>query len=104
MAEPLLKPCLICDELSEQSRCEEHRLKQGKKKSASERGYDFAWQRLSKRARRLQTFCSWCGSVEDLTTDHTPEAWTRKAQGLPIRLEDVDVLCRSCNAIKGAAR
>lgn len=100
----LLKPCLVCDELSEQSRCEEHRLKNGKKKSATKRGYDFAWERLSKRARRLQPFCSWCYSTEDLTTDHSPEAWDRMERGLPIRLSDVDVLCRSCNAKKGAAR
>ena len=67
-------------------------------------GYDAAWTRLSSRARRLQPFCSDCGRLDDLTADHTPEAWQRKAAGLPIRLRDVDVVCRSCNTARGAAR
>lgn len=72
--------------------------------SRQSRGYDAAWVRLSKRARRLQPFCTDCGAVDDLTVDHTPEAWARKAAGKAIRLEDVDVVCRRCNARRGRAR
>lgn len=68
------------------------------------RGYNAAWERLSRRARRLQRFCSDCGATEDLTVDHSPEAWARQARGLSIRLCDVQILCRSCNSRKGAAR
>lgn len=68
------------------------------------RGYDNAWGRLSQRARRLQPFCLDCGSPHDLTCDHSPTAWQRKAEGKPIRLEDIDVVCRSCNSARGAAR
>lgn len=68
------------------------------------RGYDWRWRTLSERARKLQPFCSDCGAVHDLTTDHTPEAWQRVAEGKVIRLEDVDVVCRRCNAERGAAR
>ena len=72
--------------------------------SRIERGYDAAWTRLSARARKLQPFCSDCGRLDDLTCDHTPEAWRRKSAGLPIRLEDVAVVCRPCNSERGAAR
>lgn len=67
-------------------------------------GYDAAWDRLSKRARRLQPWCSDCGTSTDLTCDHSPEAWERKERGLPIRLQDVDVVCRACNSRRGPAR
>ena len=68
------------------------------------RGYDAAWDRLSARARREQPFCSDCGREDDLTTDHSPEAWERRARGLPVRLRDVDVVCSRCNAERGPAR
>lgn len=100
----LMKPCIECGELSDRNRCAEHRPKHAPKASRRERGYDAAWDRLSARARRIQPFCSDCGTTDDLTADHSPEAWERKAQGKPIRLQDVDVLCRGCNARRGAAR
>ena len=68
------------------------------------RGYDAAWHRLSKRARRRQPFCSDCGREDHLTTDHSPEAWQRREAGLPVRLEDVDVVCVWCNSERGPAR
>lgn len=98
-----LRPCLTCGEPSSKPRCPAHRPKD-RKPSRQQRGYDAAWQKLSQRARRLQPFCSRCGAVTDLETDHTPEAWARHDAGLPIRLEDVDVLCGPCNRDAGAAR
>ena len=74
------------------------------KASSTARGYDSTWARLSKRARRLQPFCTDCGSEHDLTADHTVEAWQRKAQGKAIRLRDIDVVCRICNSERGQAR
>jgi len=99
----LLKACTECGEPSDRAKCREHRPKD-RKPSARTRGYDAAWDQLSKRARRLQPFCTDCGTTDDLTVDHSEQAWTRKEAGLPIRLEDVDVVCRSCNARRGAAR
>ena len=72
--------------------------------TSRERGYDYTWEKLSIRARKLQPFCSECSSTLDLTVDHTPEAWARKAAGKAIRLQDIVVLCRSCNSSAGAAR
>lgn len=101
----LLKPCLDCGELSSFTRCDEHRPPTSSgKASASARGYDSAWSRLSRRARRLQPFCSDCGTSDDLTVDHSPAAWQAKAEGRQISLDLVDVVCRGCNARRGRAR
>lgn len=97
-----MRPCLDCGTPSEGPRCPEHATEA--KGTRHARGYDAAWTRLSKRARRLQPFCSDCGSTEDLQTDHTPEAWAAKAQGKPIKLSMVDVVCGPCNRARGAAR
>jgi len=72
--------------------------------SARELGYDAQWDRLSKRARRMQPFCIDCGSTEDLQADHSPEAWARKAAGKAIRLVDIAVCCGACNRARRQAR
>lgn len=95
--------CMTCGEPSEATYCPEH-TRHSWKPSAAARGYDWRWLQLSRRARRLQPFCSDCGATEDLTADHSPEAWRRKEAGLVIRLKDVDVVCRGCNARRGRAR
>lgn len=94
--------CLECGQPSPEPRCEDHARPTNRPSRAA--GYDAAWDRLSRRARRLQPFCSDCGATTDLTCDHSPEAWKRKERGLSIRLEDVDVVCRACNSRRGAAR
>lgn len=83
---------------------EKERARYTPKMSARQNGYDSAWDRLSKRARELSPLCEECGRTDDLTTDHTPEAWERKAAGKTIRLQDVRVLCREHNSSAGAAR
>ena len=98
-----LRPCLDCGEPADGPRCADHRLPD-RKPSARQRGYDAAHDRLSRRVRRMQPWCSGCGAVEELECDHLPIAWERKAAGLPIRECDVQVLCRSCNNFAGAAR
>ena len=99
------KPCVVCGEVSDGSRCAEHRPDQRSDLAPSTaRGYDQRWRRLSERARRIQSFCSDCLSRDDLTTDHSPEAWRRREAGKPIRMVDIDVVCRSCNAKRGPAR
>ena len=73
-------------------------------KTTAQRGYGARWQRLSKKARELQPFCTDCGSPYDLTADHTEQAWQRYEAGKTIRLQDIDVVCVSCNSERGAAR
>ena len=99
-----MKPCIDCGEPTEGSRCPEHDRNRRPGPPPRQNGYDSTWDKLSKRARRLQPFCTDCYTTEDLTTDHTPRAWQRKAEGKPIRLRDVAVVCRSCNSKRGAAR
>ncbi len=99
-----LKPCLDCGRPSPGSRCPEHTTERRAQRPREARGYDWTWRALSLRARRMQPFCSNCQTTEDLTVDHTEEAWQRKTAGKVIRLRDVQVLCRPCNARKGAAR
>lgn len=72
--------------------------------TTAERGYGHRWQQLSKRARRLQDFCSDCGSPEDLTVDHSMRAWAAHEAGKTITLDMVDVVCSRCNTERGAAR
>lgn len=100
-----MRPCVDCGEPTEGTRCAEHTEPSGgAKTSATSRGYDAAWRRLSERARKLQPFCSDCGSTTELQTDHTPEAWARREAGKRVRLRDVDVVCGPCNRARGAAR
>lgn len=101
----MMTTCLTCGELSEQAYCQDHRPTSAPKaKSAAERGYDYRWQKLSKRARRIQPFCTDCGSTEDLTLDHSPRAWERYYTGKNIRLIDTAVLCMDCNIARGQQR
>lgn len=107
-------PCARCGELADTNLCsqcqktnERQRIRDRKhtpKPTPSKRGYDHHWRNLSERARRLQPWCSMCGTKHNLTADHTPEAWERKKAGKPIRLKDIDVLCMDCNIKAGAAR
>ena len=104
------KPCLGCGELTDASRCpschtaSETARNRGRGYRAKDAEYDSTRRRLSARARRMQGYCSVCGTTQDLTTDHKPSAWQRKAQGKPIRLEDVDVLCRVHNSRAGSSK
>lgn len=97
-----LRPCLECGTPSDGPRCTEHTV--DTKAPAAQRGYDWQWTKLSRRARRLQPFCSDCGATDDLQADHSAQAWQRKAAGKAIRLQDIRVICGPCNRAAGAAR
>lgn len=63
-----------------------------------------AWRRLSATARRLQPWCTDCGTRSNLTAHHTEQAWARRLAGKTIRLQDVEVLCLRCNDRRGQTR
>lgn len=90
------RPCIECGTPVEGARCADHRLPKRPKAPPNERGYDHRWRRLSKIARQLWPYCNQCGSTEDLTADHLRPG--KVVEGL----HDIQVLCRSCNARKGA--
>lgn len=106
MTAGLARPCLKCGALSPGSYCrpcnaERIRARQQCRGTTKQLGYGSAWKRLSVKARRLQPFCSTCGASDDLTTDHiTPLA--RSDRAAPVTIDAVQILCRSCNARKGA--
>lgn len=102
----LLKPCMDCGVLGPTTTCPEHTIisERYPKGNTHQRGYGSSWQKLSRRARRLQPFCTWCGSKDDLTLDHSEEAWNAHDTGKPITMSMVQVLCRPCNSRKGPAR
>ncbi len=101
-----MRPCLDCGELAEASRCPEHAptATELRRTSARERGYDGRHDRLSKRARKLQPWCSDCLTTEALTLHHTEEAWRRHEARKPARLTDYEVLCGPCNNRRGSPR
>lgn len=102
----LLKPCIKCGVLGPTTTCPDHTIisERYPKDSPRKRGYTSAWDKLSRRARRLQPFCTNCGTKKDLTLDHSTEAWEAHDAGKPITMSMVQVLCRPCNARKGPAR
>lgn len=105
-----MKICLNCGEPSQNSYCDEHLLEvrkaqRPKKTSSTARGYGSRWARLSRKARKLQPFCTDCGSTQDLQLDHTEETWWRHFNGKPIGLEHTGgVVCAPCNVARGQAR
>lgn len=102
-----MKPCLTCGEPVAGTYCaeDEPRTWQHREGSARARGYSPSWDRLSRRARLLQPFCSDCGSTDDLQLDHTARTWERIDAGKVVRLKDTGgVVCGPCNRRRGAGR
>lgn len=92
---PALKLCVECGEPCVDGRCDAHRpiKDQTTRRTRAQTGYTSAWDRLSLKARRLQPWCSDCGTKTDLTADHL--RWPART------INDVDVVCRSCNSQRG---
>ncbi len=102
-----MRPCLTCGNPSSASYCTEHEPRpwQHRDGNARDRGYSTAWDKLSRRARRLQPFCSDCGATRDLQLDHTQRTWERVDAGKVVRLRDTGgVVCAACNRRRGAGR
>lgn len=92
-----LKPCLTCGEPSEATRCPDCRPKDTRPRDRVTRTNNARWKNLSRRLRRLQPFCNHCGTADDLTVDHIIEL---EDGGEPYALDNLQVLCRSCNTRK----
>lgn len=96
--------CPPCQERRDAKRNARTRPRTEAQKIRERTMYPPAWHRLSRQARRMQPFCTDCGARQDLTADHTPQAIIRLDAGLPLRLADVEVVCRRCNGKRGKAR
>lgn len=96
----LLKPCIMCGELSTRSRCPDHRLDDHPNRSTHHAHANTArWKQLSKKARKLAPFCETCGTRDDLTTDHIIPI--DEDPDLTYAIENLRVLCRTCNGRRG---
>jgi 5-methylcytosine-specific restriction endonuclease McrA len=92
-------PCLYCGVVSRGSTCRQCvaaiESRDPNRKIRNKR-YDYQWQKLSRQARTMQPYCSRCGSQRDLTADHILSL----AHGGQNILENIMVLCLSCNSSK----
>lgn len=93
-----LKPCLECGEPADGTRCPDHPAPDRSSRKHLHIWRSRRWTRLSKRLRRMQPWCSTCGSRDDLTVDHRVPL---NRGGDPFDLDNLDVLCRPCNSAKG---
>ncbi|MFJ8346043.1 HNH endonuclease [Streptomyces sp. NPDC094153] len=59
--------------------------------------YDWTWRKNRATAIRLQPFCSVCGTDQDLTGDHVLPL----SRGGSNAVDNIRVLCRSCNSRRG---
>ena len=67
--------------------------------NASERGYDWAWSKVSKYVRTSEPICRHCKNALATMVDHiTP----LKQGGARLALNNLQPLCHSCHAIKTA--
>ena len=108
-AQPM-RPCLDCGALGRGTRCARHerarqRVKVERHGSAARRGYDRTWRTRARAAvaQHIETYGYLCPGYQrashpsqDLTADHR-EPLARGGTG-----DVIDVLCRACNASKGA--
>lgn len=101
-------PCLTCGTpTADGPRCPpceapRRRARDAQRAKARPELRTWRWRRLSERARERQPFCTQCGATSNLQLDHVVSV----AAGGPAfpHLDGVEaqVLCRSCNARKGA--
>lgn len=105
------KPCIDCGIPVEGTRCmdcaaakDRSYTRPPRGRNSRRDGYTTKWEIVSKKARRIQPWCSDCGREDNLHADHLPSAWDRYHRGLPIQLVDVDVVCSACNTDRGSSR
>ncbi|GAS88893.1 HNH endonuclease signature motif containing protein [Mycolicibacterium brisbanense] len=91
----ILKPCLECGELNEQSRCPDHRVKCTARRPRGHVRDTTRWRRLSASLRKTSPFCELCGTTEDLSVDHIISLAENPSLAYePLNLR---VLCNPCN-------
>ena len=95
----LPRPCVDCQVVTRSTRCANcKRIKERSRPTPAQRGYGYAWQKLSREFRARHPYCFKCGSVKDLTTDHI----ISKKNGGQDVWENLQTLCRIHNSEKGS--
>ena len=112
MPNRMLKRCGIrgCANTTRDRYCEEHaafamKLTDRRRKSAPERGYDGAWQKVAEQRRELDCeLCQMCLAEDRITAANTVDHIIPLHVRPDWRLEigNTQVLCRRCHAVKTA--
>lgn len=93
-----IKPCTNCGVLikgaAQCAKCKT--TPRGTRLSASQRGYNSEWRKVSRLMRQAQPWCSFCGLTFDLTVDHILPL----SMGGTNETSNLRVLCRSCNSAR----
>src|SRR5699024_2040843 len=89
--------CIECGELSDGPHCDQHKPKP--RNRSHFRSNPAAWKQLSARLRRMQPWCTICGTSDDLTVDHIVPYDERP--DLAYEISNLQVLCRKHNSSKG---
>lgn len=103
------RPCLDCGTLTTGSRCSGCRLtkdnqRYARRGSRQTRGYDASWERLVAAAIDAHPWCTDCGITHDQATAATNPLTGDHLRWPATTLEDVEVVCRRCNSIRGPLR
>ena len=97
----LPRPCTHwdCGELTEQSRCPEHRIKRSKSTRKGHARNAARWQKLRAKCVAMMPWCLDCGRTDQLEADHiVPVAI---APELAYEILNTTTRCRRCNAKRG---
>lgn len=102
---PLARPCLRCNAVTRSTYCDDcqpiiNKVREARRPSRAQRGYDYRWNKLSRQLRELHPWCAQCGSRNDLTVDHIIPL-SDLHPDLRYEISNLQVLCRSCNSSKG---
>jgi 5-methylcytosine-specific restriction endonuclease McrA len=97
----LPRPCAGCGRVVRASRCDDcKRVLERARPTRIQRGYDYAWNKLSKAIRERHPYCAIEGCKnKDLTVDHILPLSV--APWLRLEPTNLQVLCRSHNSQKG---
>ncbi|THA41826.1 hypothetical protein E6W17_02760 [Streptomyces sp. A1547] len=90
---PLGVPCTICASTANTTGNSRGKRKHPSKNTRTPGRYDYQWQKVRAEAVRLQPYCSFCGTSNDLTGDHLLPL----KEGGSNTVDNVRVLCRQCN-------
>ena len=103
------RPCLDCGQLTSGSRCADCRLTTDNRRyqrrgTRQARGYDTPWERLVAQAIDAHPWCTDCGIDREQATGTSNPLTGDHLRWPATSLEDVEVVCRRCNSIRGPIR
>lgn len=96
------KPCAICGQLSESSRCPAHTTKPvDRREPSSKRGYDGAWEKLREVVIKSEPLCRRCRAKGKLNLAEEVHHVIpiRERPDLRLVRSNLEPLCRPCHEL-----